>query len=341
MERASLWAEQAMARIAAEGLLPTPPQFALWYTYHSQHEPDLNREIDHLSAIGKPLTPASLDALWERFIGFSRERQVVRDTGERIQGALEQLLDLLRSAGVDGNRYATALQQFSGRLDKPELEPLRSLVNVIATETKLVIQRNHALEARLQSTVTQMQELRRDLDGVRQEAVTDALTGLFNRRRFDAALHEAVSGGALTGQPVCLLMIDIDHFKKFNDSYGHSVGDHVLVLVARTIRECIGGTATAARYGGEEFAVILPNHGLTGALTVAERIRMATASKRVVNRSRNQTLGTITLSIGVAQIAPDELTSAFIDRADRALYAAKQDRRNRVVAENDTRTRTG
>ena len=91
MERASLWAEQAMARIAAEGLLPTPPQFALWYTYYSQHEPDLNREIDHLSAIGKPLTPACLDALWERFIGFSRERQVVRDTGERIQGALEQL----------------------------------------------------------------------------------------------------------------------------------------------------------------------------------------------------------------------------------------------------------
>ena len=192
----------------------------------------------------------------------------------------------------------------------------------------------------MQSTVTQMQELRRDLDGVRQEAVTDALTGLFNRRQFDAALHEAVSGGALTGQPVCLLMIDIDHFKKFNNSYGHSVGDHVLVLVAWTIRECIGGTATAARYGGEEFAVILP----IMALPCAHRGRadpMATASEESCQPiAQSDTWHDYAVDRG----RPDRtrrLTSAFIDRADRALYAAKQDGRNRVVAENDSRTRTG
>src|SRR4051794_28053876 len=112
MERASLWAGQAMTRIAVEGLLPTPPRFTLWYTYYSQHEPDLNRAIDHLAKIGEPLTPAYLDELWEKFISFSRERQVVRDTGDRIQGALGQLLDLLRSAGVVSIRYATALRQF-------------------------------------------------------------------------------------------------------------------------------------------------------------------------------------------------------------------------------------
>ncbi|QQP93988.1 GGDEF domain-containing protein (plasmid) [Skermanella sp. TT6] len=234
MEQADLWGGQAMVRIAAEGLQPTPPYFTVWYTYYSSQLPDLSRVVDRLAATGQPFTPAELDALWQRFFSYDREQKVVRDTGERIQGALAQLIDLLRSAGVDAGRYVGTLRQFSARLDIPELEPLRSLLDVIVTETELVARLNQELEGRIQATAAEMEELRRSLDGERREADTDALTGLFNRRRFDAVLYETVSQAALSGQPVSLLMLDIDHFKKVNDSHSHAVGDQVLALVARS-----------------------------------------------------------------------------------------------------------
>ena len=178
-----------------------------------------------------------------------------------------------------------------------------------------------------------MEELKRNLDSVRQESITDSLTGLFNRRKFDETLQEAASRSVQTGSPLCLLMTDIDHFKKFNDNYGHTIGDHVLALVARTVKECIRSSDTPVRYGGEEFAVILPNVRISDAVRVAEQIRTAVASKRVVNRSKNITLGTITLSVGVARYVPGEPLGDLIKRADAGLYTAKRTGRNRVVAE--------
>jgi diguanylate cyclase len=176
--------------------------------------------------------------------------------------------------------------------------------------------------------------LKRNLDSVRQEAITDSLTGLFNRRKFDESLQDAAERSVQTGSPLCLLMTDIDHFKKFNDNYGHTIGDHVLALVARTVKECIRSSDTAVRYGGEEFAVILPNVRISDAVRVAEQIRTAVASKRVVNRSKNITLGTITLSVGVARYVPGESVGDLIKRADAGLYTAKRTGRNRVVAED-------
>ena len=332
MEQATLWAEQAMARLSAERLLPTPPHFTVWYSYFSGQVPDLTRAVDQR---GQAFTPADMDALWQRFFSYDREHKVVRDTGERIQGALAQLVNLLCSAGADASRYAGALRQFSTHLDAPELEPLRSLLDVMAAETELVARLNQELEGRIQTTAAEMEELRRSLDGVRREADTDALTGLVNRRRFDAVLHETVCQATSSNQPVSLLMLDIDHFKAVNDTYGHAVGDQVLALVARMIRERLRAGDTAARFGGEEFAAILPNCALAGALVVAEQIRQAIASRQIVNRSRNQTLGTITLSIGAARLVPGEAPAALIERADRGLYTAKHAGRNRVVAGED------
>ena len=213
------------------------------------------------------------------------------------------------------------------------MEQLRSLVDAIASETKLVAQQNQRLQDQLHLSGAQMEELKRNLDSVRQESITDSLTGLFNRRKFDETLQEAASRSVQTGSPLCLLMTDIDHFKKFNDNYGHTIGDHVLALVARTVKECIRSSDTPVRYGGEEFAVILPNVRISDAVRVAEQIRTAVASKRVVNRSKNITLGTITLSVGVARYVPGEPLGDLIKRADAGLYTAKRTGRNRVVAE--------
>jgi diguanylate cyclase len=173
-------------------------------------------------------------------------------------------------------------------------------------------------------------ELRKNLDNVKKEAMTDGLTGLSNRKAFDKQIRDAVEESDNIGIPVVLMMLDIDFFKKFNDTYGHQVGDQVLRLVARTLTDNVKGRDIAARYGGEEFAIILPETALPSGLKVAEVLRRSVESKEVVNKTNNETLGRITLSVGVAEYKPGESISQFIERADAALYEAKKAGRNRV-----------
>jgi diguanylate cyclase len=166
--------------------------------------------------------------------------------------------------------------------------------------------------------------------------MTDALTGIANRKHFDQALRAAATEAMEGGTPLSLAIIDIDHFKKFNDTYGHVMGDHALRLVARTLTDCIHRRDTAARFGGEEFAIVMPGTSGPAAAVLAERIRVSLASKRVIKRLTNETLGTITLSLGVATYEPGEPLRRLIQRADSALYLAKRTGRNRAVSNPGT-----
>lgn len=161
------------------------------------------------------------------------------------------------------------------------------------------------------------------LEQLRHVAATDGLTSLFNRRSFDLALHRELAGGARTGHPTALVMVDIDHFKTLNDQFGHQIGDLVLREVAQTLVACAREEDTVARYGGEEFAVILPRCDLAGALDIADRLRQAI--------SGIPTVRPLTASFGVA-VVPHQANDAegVIRAADAALYEAKRAGRNRV-----------
>ena len=180
---------------------------------------------------------------------------------------------------------------------------------------------------------------------MRQDSLVDALTTLANRRAFDRRLASclaadvAVLGGLPQGAPVSLLMIDIDHFKRVNDSYGHSFGDQVLRAVAQVLKALTPDGGMAARVGGEEFALLLPGVGLAPARALAEKVRATVAASRV-RRKGGDADEHITVSLGVAQylqgnpgrgVVADEPAASFLERADRALYAAKQAGRDRVV----------
>jgi diguanylate cyclase (GGDEF)-like protein len=159
-------------------------------------------------------------------------------------------------------------------------------------------------------------------------ARTDALTGVLNRRAFDDELERRVSEYQRYRQPVSLLLFDIDHFKKFNDTYGHQTGDDVLCHVACTLSMVMRDVDMVCRYGGEEFAVILPATDLAGAALAAERARASI--ERMVAESNDQLLQ-VTVSSGVASVIPNEDRTAFVARADQALYASKKTGRNRVT----------
>ena len=180
-----------------------------------------------------------------------------------------------------------------------------------------------------------MASLQRNLDEFRRESMLDPLTKIYNRKAFDEGLLRTITEADESGKPLALLLLDIDHFKNFNDTYGHQTGDQVLRLVAMTLKSNIKGRDIVARYGGEEFAAILPTTDLDGATILAENIRKAIQAKELLKRSTNEKLGRITASVGIAVYRPGETPSALIERADRCLYAAKHAGRNCVIGEDD------
>ena len=165
--------------------------------------------------------------------------------------------------------------------------------------------------------------------------MTDPLTGIGNRKYFDRAVADAVALAISEGEPLSLLMFDIDHFKSFNDNYGHLTGDQVLRLVAMSLKQTIKGQDITARYGGEEFAVVLPNTALRQALAVADHIRRAVMAKELKKKSTGEILGRVTISVGVSMLRRGDTPDSLIERADACLYAAKRNGRNRVICEAD------
>jgi two-component system cell cycle response regulator len=192
------------------------------------------------------------------------------------------------------------------------------------------------LHARVRTQIRKKRYADRLRDNVQQSiemAITDALTGLFNRRYMESHLGALVEQASARGKPLTALMLDIDYFKSVNDTYGHDAGDDVLREFATRIRKSIRGIDLACRLGGEEFVIIMPETDVAVAATVAERLRRRIASEPFVIAAGAAKLE-ITISIGVAtRDVSDDNAAAILKRADQALYRAKRDGRNRVVAE--------
>ena len=196
---------------------------------------------------------------------------------------------------------------------------------------------NKALEDRLSLSKTEISNLQHSLEAIRAESLTDPLTGLGNRKYFDRSIETAVQAALANGEPLSLLMFDIDHFKSFNDSYGHLTGDQVLRLVGMSLKQTIKGQDITARYGGEEFAVVLPNTALRQALTVADHIRRAVMAKELKKKSTGEILGRVTISVGVSMLKPGDDTDAA-DRTRRCLPLRRQAQRPQP---RDLRSRSG
>ena len=329
-------AHAAMGMMDRYGVPAHPNNFIVWYAFVADRDPELTRAVNGILRSGQKFTEAVCADLHERFFGISQHEAELRAVGERIESAVAQVMDYLSTASQGAQQYGTVLESLSGGLSAPQpSSELGKLVKSILDETKMMIAVNRQLEERLENSSGEIARLREDLDQLRREATTDALTGLANRKLFDISLREAAIDAQENGKFLSLLMIDIDFFKNFNDTHGHMLGDQVLKLVARTIQDSISANDTAARYGGEEFAVILPAVRLKDAMAVAEIVRGQVAGRKVLNRRTGQVLGQVTLSVGVAEYEFGEMLGAFIHRADEALYLAKRRGRNHVASQED------
>jgi diguanylate cyclase len=334
-ERTLAFAEIAFGQIKALHQPASPRHFEIWYAYATGYNPSLNQTINEMLARDGTLTEANVDHIYETFLSPTRFTDRIDDVGAQVKDEIEQVMAMIGTAAGSTSNYtenlATATEQLGRTSDRAGL---RMIVESLVKATKEVDETNKALEARLSASKLEITELQESLQAVRNESLTDPLTSLANRKSFDDTLAKALADANGRREPLSLLLTDIDHFKKFNDSYGHLTGDQVLRLVAIAVKQNVKGQDVAARYGGEEFAVVLPNTPLRSAVTVADHIRRAVMNKELMKRSTGEHLGRVTISIGVATLCPSDTPQSLIERADVCLYAAKRSGRNRVIGED-------
>ncbi len=331
-EQAAERVRQVLPFMARSGLAPHPLHFTIAWEHLSGRNAALSEDINRRTADTGPgaLTPEVCEALYTRHI-LDPDALTLEALRDRMNGLVGNAIDGLTHASTQAQRCQVALDDQCEQLEHLAGDPsaLRNILGAVLSEARSLTEVSHGLERRLDETNREIVNLREELSRVRQTALTDALTGLANRAALDRALVERAIQPSGTGLNV--LMIDIDHFKSINDRFGHLVGDKVLRYLGGVLKGAVGERGLAARYGGEEFAVLVDRIGDDAALALAESIRRDIEASQLRRKEGGESLGTITVSIGVAAAHPGETSEALLARADSALYEAKHGGRNRVV----------
>lgn len=335
-EAGQLLARETIEELGAHSIPTSPANYELWTAHRTGLNPDLSREIAERMARGEAFTDETNQALLERYIANARLSVRMLEAGEGIARELAEVVSSLRDAGAQAGGYASELQTATARLDS-ELDPsdFRAVVARLAATTRQMVTHNRQLEQRMEASSRQVEALQETLQQVRVEARTDGLTGLANRKSFDREIERRVNEETNLKSGLCLLMCDIDHFKKVNDTWGHAIGDQIIRFVASVLKHHAKGEFLAARYGGEEFAVIMPATDLAAARQLGASICHAVSAKKLMRKSTGESLGIVTVSTGIALHRERESVRALIERADKCLYHAKRTGRNRVVTEAD------
>jgi len=298
-ERTMAFAEVALGQIRSLRQTAVPRNYEIWYIYATGYNAPLNKIINETLARNGNLTEADLEQIYETYLSHIKATDRIDKVGARVIGEIDDVMSLLTDALGMSASYDASLNGASEKLSAAKTpDQVKGVVESLLRSTREMRETNKALEERLMLSKNEISNLQQSLEAIRAESLTDPLTGLGNRKYFDRMIETAVQDALATGEPLSLLMFDIDHFKSFNDSYGHLTGDQVLRLVGMSLKQTIKGQDITARYGGEEFAVVLPSTALRQALTVADHIRRAVMAKELKKKSTGEILGRVTISVG-------------------------------------------
>ena len=331
-EQAQLLGDAAMQSMALHGVDPTPANFAVWFHFHTGEPKALKQTIDVLLANKRTFDKAVCQDLFAMYVSATKDGASFDiERADRLTSIVDAAQRFLATAITDNKEQLQTLDGISDQVT-PGADP-RALIQQLVDELSQATERATNLEESFAATSQELDQVRKSFSQAEQQAHTDELTGLANRRSLNQFLRSAQARAMEDGQPLSVLLFDIDHFKSLNDSYGHQVGDQVLRLVAGILKQTVREDDLAARYGGEEMMIVLPGAPLSAAIAVGERIRTALAGRTLRRRSTGEALCTVTTSVGAAQFRPGESSEALVARCDAALYAAKAAGRNRTIDE--------
>jgi len=330
VEEATQIARSALPLANKYALPANPINYAVLYEYVAGQNLELKEAMDQLSQDPSAVTREQLQSLYNNYVNLTDE-QAVRDVRQALAGIVETTQGSLNDIDRESQAYHESLGDAANKLSSGS--ETTNTVDIIANlidETVRMQVSSLTMQKELAKATSDLSNLRTEFKRVRRESLVDPLTGIQNRRAFDQSLAEFCEQAKTTNEPVCLLLVDIDHFKKVNDTYGHVVGDAVLKRVSAALNDTVRGGDVLARYGGEEFVLLLPNTPMEGAERVADNI-CNNVRNQAMDRSRvGKDIGKVTVSVGVALFHPKESTEEFVVRADTALYRAKESGRNRV-----------
>jgi diguanylate cyclase len=333
-EKGRINGHQAIDGVIEQALSASPQNYELWLHYQHNWTPGLREAIESCITEKGCLTERDIEVLYDKYFTVSKLSNHVIHTGGKLAAELTVALQALRQAGTKTNAFSESLNDAAEALEDKLLDPaqLMELIASLSQATHEMSLENTELSRRLEASSSEVNELRGHLQSVRAEALTDSLTGVANRKQFDNTLRFRFQEARNLNYPLTLAMCDIDHFKNFNDTWGHQTGDQVIRFVASTLERLALKDHLVARYGGEEFAIIMPRITVEEAIPVLERIRKAVEAKHLKRKSTDEDLGNVTISFGVSGMELSDSCASLIERSDENLYVAKNSGRNRVVS---------
>ncbi|MCC7268158.1 MAG: diguanylate cyclase [Caulobacteraceae bacterium] len=329
-------AHKAVELMERHQVWPTALNYELFINVVAHPASALAREVTRILEMGEAFTDQVAEELAAAHLPKLRLNEQIRDAGDALSKELATVSEAIATAQKSSAAYGKTLAGADRKLDK-DLDPgaLKAMVADLSAATERVQAENKTLEIQLSESTAELGRLREHLEQVRRDATTDGLTNLANRKAFDEEFARACAEAEENGESLTLALIDIDHFKNFNDTWGHQTGDQVIRYVASVIGRLGAPPRLAARHGGEEFAIIFPGEVGAPVTAALEEIRMEVGSRMLKRRSTNEDLGAVTVSAGIAERRPGESMHSVMERADSALYASKRTGRNRVTVADD------
>lgn len=321
-----------LARMGQHDAAFNPVTYTVWFEYAAGMNADLNHALDQLLNTKPRLTD---DDMWEMYQSHvaDLDPQAMQRIGNDLQKMLVALAQAAGHTGDNADQFSAQLEALAAGLQSFNGELVTSLVSQAIEDTTRMRHSAQALETEAKGSQSEILRLQSELTRVRDESLVDALTQVHNRKGFDEKLADMLARPLPQGLVHGLIMFDIDHFKKVNDTHGHVMGDRVLQAVGEVLKSCLptASPTSVARYGGEEFAMLVPESTLNECLRLAELVRTRTKALRIRDRRTKEVVLTITLSGGLAVLQPGEDGQTLTMRADRALYQSKQDGRDRIT----------
>lgn len=328
--------EHVLATMRDAGVQLTPENYHVWFAYVGGENGALNSQIDRVRESGQPFTQEINGRLYAEFFDDTSDARTRRLAQKKTHAVLRGALDAILASQNDAAAYQDSLSDFTGTLAKlTDAQEVEGLVKALVEESNRMAKSGILYQQQLQDARAEAMKLNEELDKAIESSSLDPLTGLFNRKAVDEKIIELIGEYQEEGEPFSVVMVDVDNFRDFNTNYGHQIGDAVLRAVGKTLREGVKGLDFVARYGGEEFILFLPNTGLENGAIVANKIRSMVESNRKQVSKTGQMLEAITVSCGIAEITTNDTPETVVDRADRALYLAKNSGRNQVKTERD------